>query len=123
MPTPQSTRQATALIVDNDEVMRLLEYETLSHETLSQFDFVVDEASNARAALGLLSTLAPDLLLLDVDMPGMDGFELCRRVRQRLDMTRLPIIMVTGTAIIAMARSFDLEVIREGGRRCAPGAM
>ena len=123
MPTPQSTRQATALIVDNDEVMRLLEYETLSHETLSQFDFVVDEASNARAALGLLSTLAPDLLLLDVDMPGMDGFEPCRRVRQRLDMTRLPIIMVTGTAIIAMARSFDLEVIREGGRRCAPGAM
>ena len=91
MPTPQSARQATALIVDDDGVMRLLEY-----ETLSQFDFVVHEASDAQAALELLSTLVPDLLLLDVDMPGMNGFELCRRVRQRWDMTRLPIIMVTG---------------------------
>jgi diguanylate cyclase (GGDEF)-like protein/PAS domain S-box-containing protein len=91
MPTPQPTRQATALIVDDDDVMRLLEY-----ETLSQFDFVVHEASDAQAALALLSTLVPDLLLLDVDMPGMNGFELCRRVRQRWDMTRLPIIMVTG---------------------------
>ncbi|EXI73046.1 MAG TPA: GGDEF domain-containing protein [Candidatus Accumulibacter sp.] len=100
MPTPQPSRQATALIVDDDHVMRLLEY-----ETLSQFDFAVHEANDAHAALDLLSTLVPDLLLLDVDMPGMNGFELCRRVRQRWDMTRLPIIMVTGMD--------DLESINE----------
>jgi len=91
MSTPQPSQQATALIVDDDHVMRLLE-----HETLSQFDFLVREARDGNEALELLSTQVPDLLLLDVDMPGMNGFELCRRVRQRWDMTLLPIIMVTG---------------------------
>ena len=80
-----------ALVVDDDQVMRLLE-----SETLSQFGFDVTEAADGEAALELLAGPAPDLVLLDVEMPGIDGFEVCRRIRKRRDMSEVPIIMVTG---------------------------
>ncbi len=80
-----------ALAVDDDQVMRLLE-----HETLTQFGFDVREAADGEAALELLAGPAPDLVLLDVEMPGIDGFEVCQRIRQRWDMSEVPIIMVTG---------------------------
>ena len=81
----------TALIVDDDHVMRMLE-----RETLVQFGFDVLEAESGEQALEILAKRQPDLVLLDVDMPGIDGFEVCRRLRQRWDMTGVPVIMVTG---------------------------
>ncbi|MCK7581230.1 MAG: response regulator [Chromatiales bacterium] len=54
------------------------------------------EAADGEAALELLVEPPPDLVLLDVDMPGIDGFEVCRRIRQRWDATEVPVIMVTG---------------------------
>ena len=73
---------ATALIVDDDHVMRMLE-----RETLVQFGFDVLEAESGEQALEILAKRQPDLVLLDVDMPGIDGFEVCRRLRLRWDMT------------------------------------
>jgi len=81
----------TALIVDDDYVMRMLE-----RETLAQFGFDVLEAADGEQALDMLDDPPPDLLLLDVEMPGIDGFEVCRRLRQRWDMARVPVIVVTG---------------------------
>jgi len=80
-----------ALIVDDDYVMRMLE-----QETLAQFGFEVVEAADGEQALALLDEAPPDLVLLDVEMPGIDGFQVCRRLRQVWDMTRVPVIMVTG---------------------------
>ncbi|MBK7673885.1 MAG: EAL domain-containing protein [Candidatus Accumulibacter sp.] len=91
MQSPESSRSPTALIVDDDHVMRLLE-----QETLVQFKFDVHEAADGEEALRLLDQFVPDLVLLDVDMPGMDGFEVCRQIRKRWDMTDMPLIMVTG---------------------------
>ena len=91
MPLADEARRPTALIVDDDHVMRMLE-----KETLSQFDFDVREAASGEEALTMLAEAAPDLLLLDVDMPGIDGFEVCRHLRLRRDMTEVPVIMVTG---------------------------
>jgi len=71
--------------------MRLLE-----HEALAQVGFDVLEAADGEQALDLLGEPPPDLILLDVDMPGIDGFEVCRRIRQRWDATEVPVIMVTG---------------------------
>ena len=47
-------------------------------------------------ALAVLKDNPVDLVLLDVDMPGMDGFELCRRVRSFATNRRTPVIFVTG---------------------------
>jgi len=91
MRSPERSSLPRVLIVDDDDVMRLLE-----QETLVQFSFDVREAADGEAALELLVEPPPDLVLLDVDMPGIDGFEVCRQIRQRWDATEVPVIMVTG---------------------------
>jgi diguanylate cyclase (GGDEF)-like protein len=78
------------LIVDDDETMRLM-----LGETMRQAGFDVRVAVDGEDALTQLQH-TPDLILLDVEMPGIDGFELCRRIRLANDATRLPILMVTG---------------------------
>jgi diguanylate cyclase (GGDEF)-like protein len=100
MRSPESSRRPVVLIVDDDHVMRLLE-----QETLGQFEFDVREAVDGEEALQRLGEFVPDLVLLDVDMPGIDGFEVCRHIRKRWDMTDMPLIMVTGMD--------DLESINE----------
>ncbi|MBW7882831.1 MAG: response regulator [Caldilineaceae bacterium] len=52
-------------------------------------------ASNGPEALSLASKKRPDLILLDVMMPGMDGFEVCRRLRLDPDLAEIPVILVT----------------------------
>ena len=91
MRLAEPPRRPTLLIVDDDHVMRMLEA-----ETLAQFAFDVREAADGEEALALLVEPPPDLILLDVDMPGMSGFDVCRHVRKRWDATEVPVIMVTG---------------------------
>lgn len=62
---------------------------------LEQAGFIVEEATNGEDTLSLFSQLKPDLVLLDVMMPGMDGFETCARLRQLPNGSRTPIIMLT----------------------------
>jgi len=91
MRSPKRSTLPTVLIVDDDHVMRMVE-----QETLIQFEFDVVEAADGEQALELLVEPPPDLVLLDVDMPGVDGFEVCRRIRRSWDATEVPVIMVTG---------------------------
>jgi diguanylate cyclase (GGDEF)-like protein len=91
MSLPEPHPRPRALIVDDDAVMRILQ-----QETLQQSDFEVLEAADGEEALKILRQPPPDLVLLDVDMPGVDGFEVCRQIRQRWDATEVPVIMVTG---------------------------
>lgn len=58
----------------------------------------VCEASNGQEALDRLDAFAPDVVLTDVNMPGIDGFELTRRLRAMPTMTEVPIIMMTAWA-------------------------
>ena len=50
---------------------------------------------SGEAALERVGQSCPDIVLLDVMMPGMDGYEVCRRIRQSKKTARLPVIMVT----------------------------
>ena len=85
------TETALILIVDDEATQRLL-----TRDTLEQAGFSVEEASNGEEGLDLVQKLRPDLILLDVMMPGMDGFEACRRVRGDQSVSEIPIIIVTG---------------------------
>jgi phosphoserine phosphatase RsbU/P len=58
------------------------------------YDVII--ADNGYAALKLLDTYTPDIFLLDIEMPKMNGFELCRRIKQNNKFTDTPVIFITG---------------------------
>lgn len=80
------------LIVDDDSVHRALEQEILQPPK-----YAVTEAASGAEALQLLGAQSFDAVLLDKRMPGMDGNEVCNRIRSELKLELLPVIMVTGT--------------------------
>src|SRR5215467_10654187 len=80
------------LVVDDlRQNVRLLE------AVLSPKGFRVATASSGEEALDVLSQEHPDLVLLDILMPGMDGYEVCRRIRQDPGTAFLPVIMITAS--------------------------
>lgn len=79
------------LVVDDDPVHRTLELAILDSPR-----YRVTEASSGAMALDLLRRTSVDVVLLDKRMPGLDGDEVCRRIRGELGLPMLPVLMVTG---------------------------
>ena len=80
------------LVVDDvPQNVRLLE------AVLSPKGFRVVTASSGQEALDVLSKEYPDVVLLDILMPGMDGYEVCRRIREDPGTAFLPVIMMTAS--------------------------
>jgi len=79
-----------ALVVEDDESMRLL-----FNRALSEDGWIVDEAENGAQGLKRASDRRPDLVILDLMMPVMDGFEFLFEFRLREDCTTVPVIVVT----------------------------
>jgi excisionase family DNA binding protein len=79
------------LIVDDDE--RLREYVRVN---LEMEGYSVCEAGNAEEGLNVLEESTPDLVLLDVMMPEVDGWEMLRRVQERHGVGAIPVIMFSG---------------------------
>jgi DNA-binding response OmpR family regulator len=80
----------TILVVDDEApIVDLVRF------TLEDGDVRVVEASDGAEALVLARRIKPDLVLLDVHMPRLDGLELCRQLRREPDFARTPIIMLT----------------------------
>jgi PAS domain S-box-containing protein len=67
-------------------------------------------ATDGEAALGAIAASPPDVILLDIAMPGMDGYEVARRVRQRPELDRVTLVALTG-----FAQEADRERCREAG--------
>src|SRR5258706_324869 len=91
MTAHHSPKRGIVLVADDDPVMRLLMLEMLSQVGLDAI-----EAEDGIQALAYYQSNAPDLVLLDVDMPAMDGFTVCREIRRIETTLTVPIIMVTG---------------------------
>ena len=94
-------RQRSILIVDDDPLFTLL-----AAETLRQAGFEPHVADNAHDALQRVLDTKPDLVLLDVELPDGQGFDVCVRIRAQPDGIDIPVVMVTGkhdTASIARA--------------------
>ena len=79
------------LIADDDPTMRLI-----MREALEQAGFDVIEACDGEAAIECYESAAPNLVLLDVDMPGLDGFSVCEKIRAMETERKTPICIVTG---------------------------
>ena len=84
------TPQATLLVVDDNELNR----DVLSRH-LQRQGYRVSAAADGSEALGLIAAGGYDLVLLDVEMPGMSGLEVLTRLRTAHSDTELPVIMVT----------------------------
>jgi two-component system, OmpR family, KDP operon response regulator KdpE len=83
-----SAVNGTVLIVEDDSTLR----RTL-HTTLAVLDFDIGEAATGEEALRRLCMIDYEVVLLDTNMPGLDGIETCRRIRR--SYPRLPILMLT----------------------------
>ncbi len=84
------TRTGSLLVVDDNEANRDVLSRRLRHR-----GYVVSVAADGAEALALTETLKFDLILLDVEMPGMSGLEVLSRIRADHSSTALPVIMVT----------------------------
>jgi CheY-like chemotaxis protein len=81
---------AQILVIDDEPTQRLL-----TREALIQRGYRVEEADSGEAGLETARRLKPDLILLDVLMPGMDGFDVCRAIRADETLYRTPVVIVT----------------------------
>jgi two-component system phosphate regulon response regulator OmpR len=91
----------SVLIIDDDEGLN-----TLLTEYLGRFGYLVRTATHPDAGLRALRTENPDIIILDVMLPDMDGFAVCRKVRET---RRVPIIMLTARGDV-MDRILGLEL-------------
>lgn len=82
----------TILIVDD-----VLQNRLMQMQSLSELGFDVAQASNGQEGLEQAARLRPDLILMDVMMPVMDGLEAIRRIRARPDLAHLPVIAVSAS--------------------------
>lgn len=87
-------RVPTALIIDDDQANRHLLRRVLEKE-----GWQVQEAANGRPALHILNNVQPDLILLDLMMPEMDGFEFAVRLRQNTQWRDIPVVVLTAKTL------------------------
>jgi two-component system phosphate regulon response regulator PhoB len=83
---------ATVMIVDDEPHIITLVRVTLEDERLR-----IVEANDGEEAIALAERELPDLILLDIRMPRLDGFEVCRRLRQEPRFHRTKIVMLTAS--------------------------
>jgi two-component system, cell cycle response regulator DivK len=86
---------------DNRQILR---------DLLGSVGYEMIEAWDGEAALTKLTEVRPDLILMDIQLPGMDGYEVTRRVKANPDWKAIPIIVVTSYAL-----SGDEDKARQAG--------
>jgi diguanylate cyclase (GGDEF)-like protein len=81
----------TVMIVDDTkEIIHVLQ------RTLTKIGYKVTVALNGEMALDLIPKMKPDLILLDIMMPGINGYEVCRRLKKDAELKEIPVIFITG---------------------------
>ena len=98
-----ANNSATILTVDDNEALR---YSLV--RTLTDAGFRVLEAKSGAEALELAAQL-PDLITLDVNLPDMDGFEVCRRLKNSPDTAHIPILQISATFVDSHSRAQGLN--------------
>ena len=91
-PTLVQRDLAKVLVVDDDQMVRRLLIEALSMTK----KYLIEEASNGIEASIKLGTYRPDLLILDIFMPEMDGLEVCRNIKAAPELKDMKVVITTG---------------------------
>ncbi len=92
------------LVVDDDESMRVL-----ARASLEAAGFRVEEESDGKSAAAAFEALLPDVVLLDVMMPDVDGFQVCETIRSMPEAVFTPILMITGLGDLeSIERAYEL---------------
>src|SRR5258705_4151898 len=87
----ESKKRDVALVVDDSpETLRLLT------DALDGAGMTVMVALDGASAMRIVDQITPDIVLMDAVMPGMDGFETCRRLKRDAGLDNVPIIFMTG---------------------------
>ena len=99
------------LLEDSTDLLFLLQTE------LEWMDYSVDVASDALTGLELARKNPPNVIISDLHMPGIDGYEFIRRVRQTQELTGIPAIALTGYSLdkevnLALAAGFDAHLTK-----------
>jgi CheY-like chemotaxis protein len=85
---------STILIAEDNAVNR-----ELLREILEANEYLTVEALDGREALAKIEESRPDVMLLDINMPGLDGFSVLKRVREHPHLSNLPVLAVTAYAM------------------------
>ncbi|GAB4275593.1 MAG: hypothetical protein Kow0029_16900 [Candidatus Rifleibacteriota bacterium] len=83
------------LIVDDEEAIVLL-LETI----LGVYNYRSESCMEPQKALEKAIELKPDLIILDIAMPGMDGYEICQKLKNTPETSSIPVLMITALALI-----------------------
>lgn len=102
-PFAKPTKVDRILVVDDSADNSFLIQSLLQEE-----GYHIDIAENGQEALLKIETWQPDLILLDVMMPVMDGYEVTRRVRQNTALPFIPILLITAYDQLSVARGLDI---------------
>ena len=92
MITEPKKRDVALVVDDSPETLRLLT------DALDGASMTVMVAMDGTAAMRIVDQITPDIILLDAVMPGIDGFETCRRLKREADVSNVPVIFMTGLA-------------------------
>src|SRR3978361_1938425 len=92
MTTDPNKRDVALVVDDSPETLRLLT------DSLDGAGMTVMVAMDGAAAMRIVDQITPDIVLLDAVMPGIDGFETCRRLKRDAGLTHVPVIFMTGLA-------------------------
>src|ERR1700742_2985065 len=92
MITEAKKRDVALIVDDSPETLRLLT------DALDGNGMTVMVAMDGAAAMRIVDQITPDIILLDAVMPGMDGFETCKRLKRDAGLANVPIIFMTGLA-------------------------
>ena len=109
MPSEIQSRPPFVLVVDDDATVRYL-----ANQFLTNAGFILHTAANGREALAAISDGLPDIILLDVIMPEMDGFTVCHELRRLPNVKNVPILMVTGLDDVDSIPDMMIRLSRDG---------
>jgi CheY-like chemotaxis protein len=92
MPTPPGRTQRTVLIIDDQPF-----FISMHEKLLNRQGYRVVSATSGAEGLNQAKLHKPDAIILDIMMPGMDGFAVCERLKQDETLKQIPVIILTAT--------------------------
>lgn len=111
VPTELQDKEVSILVVDDEEAVASL----VARAIKAKFpEYVVREANDGFTAGTLITTHKPDVVILDIRMPGLDGFEVCRMIKARDESKHAEVIAMTGFS----SEVNDEKIIECGARIC-----